>query len=334
MRIYRETDIDVAPIRDRTVAIIGYGSQGRSHALNLRDSGVNVIVGAREGGPSAKCAADDRFEPMSVGKSAAQADVVMMLTSDEAMARVYADDVAPHLKAGAAVGFAHGFNIHFGYIRPAVGVAVFLAAPKGVGSAVRARYLNGEGLAGLVAGDVRKLALAYLATIGCAKLGVYETSFKEEAVTDLFGEQAVICGGITALVRAGFETLVAAGYQPELAYFECVQELKLITDLVFERGIAGMRDRISGTARYGDLTRGPRIINEAVRAEMRRVLAEIESGQFAREWLAESEAGLSRLKSLAAESESAEIEAVGRRLRGADRAGAQDNQSDGVRHKK
>ena len=302
LTIYREADADIALLRDRRVAIIGYGNQGRAHALNLRDSGIKVIIGQRAG-KSFESARADGFEPASVASAAGACDLLILTLPDESAAATFAAEVAPALKAGQTLGFVHGFNIRFGFIEPHKGVDVVMIAPKGPGSLLRSLYLEGKGLPALLAvhqdasGRAKQTALAWAAGIGSTRAAVIETTFAEETETDLFGEQVVLCGGVTALCKAAFATLVEAGYQPEFAYLECVHELKQIVDLIYERGLSGMRDRISNTAEYGDLTRGPRVIGDAARAEMQRILDEVRSGAFAREWIAEHRAG-ARFKKL------------------------------------
>jgi ketol-acid reductoisomerase len=319
--IYYEADADRSLIANRKVAILGYGSQGHAHALNLKESGIDVRVGLREGSSSAAKAEAAGLRVLSLADASAEADLVMMLLPDTEMADVYVDHVAPNLNEGDAVFFAHGFNIRFGLIEPPSHVDVCMVAPKGPGHLVRRTYVEGGGVPALIAvendasGHATGLALAYADAIGAARAGVIGTTFTEETETDLFGEQAVLCGGTTALVQAGFETLVNAGYQPEVAYFECLHELKLIVDLMYEEGIAGMRYSISHTAEYGDLTRGPRIVNDAVKAEMQTILDEIRSGAFADEWVAESKAGRPNFTRLEAEGEQHPIEKVGKQLR-------------------
>ncbi len=319
--VYYETDADRSLIQGRKVAVIGYGSQGHAHALNLRDSGVDVRVGLREGSSSKDKAEAEGLRVLSVADASAEADVIMILLPDTEQKRVYDAEIAPNLSAGDAIAFAHGFNIRFGRITPPEGVDVFMVAPKGPGHLVRRTYVEGGGVPALIAvaqdatGKARDLALSYADAIGGTRAGVIETSFAEETETDLFGEQVVLCGGLTSLVQAGFETLVDAGYQPEMAYFECLHEVKLIVDLMYEEGIAGMRYSISDTAEYGDVTRGPRIITSATREEMKRILEEITSGKFADEWVAESEAGRVRFNALREEGRQHPVEVVGARLR-------------------
>jgi ketol-acid reductoisomerase len=320
--VYYEKDADSGIISGRKVAIVGYGSQGHAHALNLRDSGVDVQVALRDGSASAAkaTAAGLRVAP-SVAAAAREADVIMILAPDTEQQAIYRADIEPGLKPGDALFFAHGFNVRFGLIPPPAGVDVAMVAPKGPGHLVRRTYEGGGGVPALIAvaqdatGKARDLALSYADAIGATRAGVLETTFDEETETDLFGEQVVLCGGLTSLIQAGFETLVDAGYQPESAYFECLHEVKLIVDLMYEHGIAGMRYSISDTAEYGDLTRGPRVINSAVRQEMQRILDEIRSGRFAEEWIAENRAGRPRFNQLRQEARAHPIEKVGADLR-------------------
>ena len=319
--IYYEADVDRSLIADKKVAILGYGSQGHAHALNLKESGIDVRVGLRDGSSSAAKAREAGLEVRSIAEAAAEADLVMMLMPDTEMAAIYSEHVAPNMNDGDSLFFAHGFNIRFDLINPADGIDVCMVAPKGPGHLVRRTYLEGGGVPALIAveqdatGNAKGLALAYADAIGGARAGVIETTFTEETETDLFGEQAVLCGGTSALVQAGFETLIEAGYQPEIAYFECLHELKLIVDLMYEEGIAGMRYSVSDTAEYGDLSRGPRVVNDSVKAEMRKMLEEIQSGQFAEEWVAESRAGRPNFHKLEAAGHDHPIEKVGRELR-------------------
>jgi ketol-acid reductoisomerase len=334
--LYYEKDADPGLIAGRRVAVIGYGSQGHAHALNLKDSGVDVRVGLRPGSPSWAKAEEAGLRVVSVDQAAQEADLVMILLPDTEQAAVYEAAIGPNLDDGDALFFAHGFNIHFDQISPPPGVDVGMVAPKGPGHLLRRTFTEGGGVPSLVAvsqdasGKARQLALSYAHALGATRAGVLETTFEEETETDLFGEQVVLCGGLTALVTAGFETLVAAGYQPESAYFECLHELKLIVDLMYEQGISGMRFSISDTAEYGDMTRGPRIIDESVRAEMGRILEEIRDGRFAAEWVAENRAGRPRFNQLRAEGAAHPIEKVGAELRammpfvGAGRARPQD----------
>jgi ketol-acid reductoisomerase len=319
--VYYAEDADSSIIRSKKVAVIGYGSQGHAHALNLKDSGVDVAVGLREESSSAAKADAAGLSVMSIAEAAAWADVIMLLAPDTEQKRIYDEHIAANLEDGNALAFAHGFNIRFDRINPPAGVDVIMIAPKGPGHLVRRTYTEGGGVPALIAvaqdatGDARAVAMSYADAIGGTRAGVIETTFAEETETDLFGEQAVLCGGLTALVRAGFETLTEAGYAPEMAYFECLHEVKLIVDLMYEEGIAGMRYSISDTAEYGDLTRGSRVVNEATKAEMKKILGEIQSGAFAAEWIAESEAGRSNYKRLQEEGKAHPIEDIGGQLR-------------------
>ena len=316
-----EDDADLSHLKGKKVAVIGFGSQGHAHALNLRDSEVDVVVGLRAGSSSVATAEGHGLTVMSPAEAASAADLIMILTPDEHQAALYAEDIAPGLSDGNMILFAHGFAIHFGQVVPPYGVDVAMVAPKGPGHLVRRTYQEGEGTPGLVAigqdatGTAREMALAYAKGIGCTRAGVIETTFAAETETDLFGEQAVLCGGASELVRAGFDTLVEAGYDPELAYFECLHELKLIVDLMHEKGISGMRYSISNTAEYGDMTRGTRIITDETRAEMRKILGEIQSGQFAKEWLTENQTGRPVFNAVARRQADHPIEEVGKRLR-------------------
>jgi ketol-acid reductoisomerase len=320
--VYYEKDADRSLIAGRKVAVIGYGSQGHAHALNLKESGVDVRVGLRESSSSVAKAEAAGLRVLSVADAAKEADLVMLLGPDTEHKAIFNEHIAPHLQPGDALFVGHGFSVRFNQVVAPEGVDVALVAPKGPGHLVRRTYTEGGGVPCLIAvsqdasGKARDLALSYADAIGGARAGVLETTFEEETETDLFGEQVVLCGGLTALVQAGFETLVEAGYQPESAYFECLHELKLIVDLMYEQGIAGMRYSISDTAEYGDLTRGPRIINAAVKAEMRKVLDEIQDGRFATEWVAESESGRPNYKALRDAGKAHQIEAVGEQLRG------------------
>src|SRR5438876_1776972 len=319
--VYYDADADPGRLRRRTIAIIGYGSQGHAHALNLRESGVAVVVGLRPGGASWQRAAAEGLDVRPVAEAARAADVVMMLVPDQHARAVYEESVAGAVQPGKTLMFAHGFNVHFGEIAPPPGVDVSMIAPKSPGHLVRSEYQAGRGVPALVAihqdasGNALPNALAYATGIGCARAGVLATTFAEETETDLFGEQAVLCGGVTALIQAGFETLTDAGYSPEMAYFECLHELKLIVDLIYRGGLGFMRHSISDTAEYGDLTRGDRVISPAVREEMRRLLADIRSGAFAKEWIAESRAGAPRFAELRRKAREHPIEQVGARLR-------------------
>ena len=318
---YYETDGNLDYLSGKTVAIVGYGSQGHAHALNLRDSGVKVVVSEAPGSPSWEKAQAAGLPVMTTPEAAAAADVIMILVPDHVQAEVYNRDIAPHMKAGKTLMFAHGFNIHFQQIVPPAEIDVTMIAPKAPGHRVRELFTEGVGVPALVAvhqnasGKALEQALAYAMALGCLKAGVIETTFKEETESDLFGEQAVLCGGASELIRAGFETLVEAGYAPEIAYFECLHELKLIVDLIQEGGLAYMRFSVSDTAEYGDYTRGPRIVNEQTRAEMKKILAEIQSGQFAREWIAENKAGRKNFLAMREAARHQPVEDVGRGLR-------------------
>ncbi len=322
MRVYYDRDADVNLIKDKKVAIIGYGSQGHAHANNLNDSGVkNVVVALREGSASIAKAENAGLKVMKNAEAAAWADVVMILTPDELQAEMYTKDLRDNLKQGAALAFAHGLSVHFRLIEPRTDLDVFMVAPKGPGHTVRSEYLGGGGVPCLIAvaqnasGKATEIGLSYASAIGGGRAGIIETTFREECETDLFGEQSVLCGGLTALITAGFETLVEAGYAPEMAYFECLHEVKLIVDLIYEGGIANMRYSISNTAEYGDLTRGPRLINDNVKAEMKKILAEIQSGQFARDWVLENKAGQTSFKAMRRAGAEHQIEEVGEKLR-------------------
>ncbi|TCK09777.1 UNVERIFIED_ORG: ketol-acid reductoisomerase [Anoxybacillus amylolyticus] len=319
-KVYYNGDANEQYLQGKTVAIIGYGSQGHAHAQNLRDSGVRVIVGLRKG-KSWEQAEQDGFEVYSVREAAKQADIVMVLLPDEKQPAVYKEEIEPELEPGNALVFAHGFNIHFIQIVPPNHVDVFLVAPKGPGHLVRRTYTEGAGVPALIAvyqdvtGHAKETALAYAKAIGAARAGVLETTFKEETETDLFGEQAVLCGGLTALIKAGFETLVEAGYQPEVAYFECLHEMKLIVDLLYEGGLSWMRYSISDTAQWGDFITGPRIINDAVKAEMKKVLDDIQTGKFAKSWILENQANRPEFNAINRRENEHLIEIVGRELR-------------------
>jgi ketol-acid reductoisomerase len=321
MNVYYDKDADLARLDGKTVAVLGYGSQGHAHSLNLRDSGVSVVVGLRQGSASWKKAENEGLPVKSVADAVADSDIVMMTLPDEEMAQIYREYIAPNLKPGNYPALAHGFNFHFGCISPAEGVNAFMVAPKGPGHLVRDTYTRGAGVPCLVAvdrdptGDTLQIGLAYAKGIGGGRAGIIETSIREETETDLFGEQAVLCGGLTALMQAGFETLTEAGYAPEMAYFECIHEMKLIVDLIYEGGIANMRYSISNTAQYGDLTRGPRIVTDEVKAEMKRILREIQSGTFAREFLLENQAGKPSFNALNRLGEEHPCEETGRKLR-------------------
>ncbi|AAQ00433.1 MULTISPECIES: ketol-acid reductoisomerase [Prochlorococcus] len=320
-KLFYDSDADLQLLSQKTVAIIGYGSQGHAHALNLKDSGIDVVVGLYEGSRSASKASSDGLEVMSVADASAKADWIMILVPDEFQRDIYAKEVAPHLKPGKILSFAHGFNIRFGLIEPPSFVDVVMIAPKGPGHTVRWEFQNGQGVPALFAieqdasGQARSLAMAYAKGIGGTRAGILETNFKEETETDLFGEQAVLCGGLSALVKAGFETLVEAGYQPELAYFECLHEVKLIVDLMVKGGLTAMRDSISNTAEYGDYVSGPRLINADTKKEMKKILADIQDGTFAKNFVAECEAGKPEMKRIREEDSLLPIEKVGKGLR-------------------
>jgi ketol-acid reductoisomerase len=319
--MYYDDDADLTLLDDKTVAIIGFGSQGHAHALNLKDSGVNVVVGLREGSQSEQQARDGGLDVLPVAEAASVGDLVQMLVPDELHRQVWEGEVRDGIAPGNLLLFGHGFSVHYGEVEPPAEVDVALVAPKGPGHLVRRQFLEGSGVPGLIAihqdasGNAKPLALAYAKGIGCTRGGVIETTFKDETETDLFGEQAVLCGGASALVQAGFETLVEAGYDPQMAYFECLHELKLIVDLMYEKGLAGMRYSISNTAEYGDYTRGKRVIDDHVRAEMKRILGEIQSGDFAREWIAENRAGQENFKRMRAEQATSQVEETGKELR-------------------
>ena len=319
--MFYDDDADLALLDGKTVAIIGYGSQGHAHAQNLTDSGVRVVVGLREDTSSVAAAKEAGLRVEGVADAASEGDVVMLLVPDERHREIYEGEVADGVAPGDLLLFGHGFSVHYGEVAPAPGVDVALVAPKGPGHLVRRQFTEGSGVPGLVAvhqdatGRAKELALAYAKGIGCTRGGVIETSFKDETETDLFGEQAVLCGGASELVQAGFETLVEAGYDPRMAYFECLHELKLIVDLMYEKGLAGMRYSISNTAEYGDYTRGKRVITDETRASMRKILAEIQAGDFAREWIAENRAGQESFQRMRAEQAAAPVEQTGKELR-------------------
>ncbi|MCF7550278.1 ketol-acid reductoisomerase [Pseudonocardia sp. WMMC193] len=322
VNIYYDDDADLSIIQGRKVAVIGYGSQGHAHALSLRDSGVEVKIGLPEGSKSRQKATDEGLEVLTPAEASAWADLIMILAPDTKQRFIYADDIAPNLNSGDVLAFGHGFNIRYDLIKAPADVDVIMIAPKGPGHLVRRQYVDGKGVPALIAveqdasGNAKSIALSYAAGIGGARAGVIETTFKEETETDLFGEQAVLCGGAAALVQTGFEVLTEAGYAPEIAYFECLHELKLIVDLMYEGGIANERFSISDTAEYGDLTRGPRVVNAATKEEMKRILAEIQDGRFAQEWVAEDEAGRPNYTRLQKEGSEHPIEVVGEKLRG------------------
>jgi ketol-acid reductoisomerase len=320
LKIYYDNDADFSALKEKTIAVIGYGSQGHAQAQNLRDSGLKVIIGLRQGRSWEK-AQNDGFEVFTVEEAVKRADVVQILMPDETQAAVYNESIRPNLKKGAALMFSHGFNIHFGQIVPPEDADVLLVAPKSPGHLVRRTYVEGFGVPGLIAvhqnatGKAQQIGLAYAKGIGCTRAGVIETTFREETETDLFGEQVVLCGGVSALIKAGFETLVEAGYAPEMAYFECLHELKLIVDLIYEGGLTAMRDSISNTAEYGDYVTGPRIVTEETRKEMKRVLADIQSGKFARDFILENQANRPFFTATRRNEREHQIEQVGARLR-------------------
>jgi ketol-acid reductoisomerase len=321
MNVYYDKDADLSLIQSKKVTIVGYGSQGHAHANNLKDSGVQVTVGLRNSSSSVQKAQSVGLIVKSIEEAVAEADVIMMLAPDEHQAKLYRDSIEPNIKEGAALAFAHGFNIHFGQIEPRETLDVIMIAPKGPGHLVRSTFTQGGGVPCLIAvqqntsGQARDIALSYASANGAGRAGIIETNFREETETDLFGEQCVLCGGLTALAQAGFETLTEAGYAPEMAYFECLHELKLIVDLMYEGGIANMRYSISNTAEYGDFTRGPRIITEQTKAEMRKILAEIQNGEFAREFIMENQTGASVMKAKRRLSRAHQLEQVGEKLR-------------------
>jgi ketol-acid reductoisomerase len=322
MRVYYDRDADVNLIKGKKVAIVGYGSQGHAHALNLRDSGAKeIVIALRPGSPSADKAKKADFKVETPAQAAKWADVMMVVTPDELQAQLWRDDLRANMKQGAAIAFAHGFNIHFRLIEPRPDLDVFMIAPKGPGHTVRSEYVRGGGVPCLVAveknpsGNALEIALSYASAIGGGRSGVIETTFKEECETDLFGEQTVLCGGLCSLIMTGYETLVEAGYAPEMAYFECLHEVKLIVDLIYEGGLANMRYSISNTAEFGDYTRGPRLINAEVKAEMKRILDDIQSGRFAKEWVLENVAGQPSFKAMRKRAAEHDIEKIGEKLR-------------------
>ncbi|HUW18082.1 MAG TPA: ketol-acid reductoisomerase [Sedimentisphaerales bacterium] len=321
LKIYYENDAPLEPLKGKKVAVIGYGSQGHAHSLNLRDSGIQVAVAELEGTDNFRLASEHGFGPTDIKTAMDGAALIIVTVPDEIQARVYDGQIAPNLAAGQTLGFCHGFNIHFGYIVPPKNVNVVMIAPKGPGHLVRSEFVKGGGVPNLVAikrnatGDAKAIALAWGNGIGGARAGIIQTTFKEETETDLFGEQCILCGGLTALIKAGFETLVQAGYQPEIAYFECMHEVKLIVDLMYQGGLSYMRYSISNTAEYGDLTRGPRIITNKTRAEMKKILKEVTSGRFAKEWVNEYQTGLKNFKALYKKDYNCKLEKVGRKLR-------------------
>lgn len=320
-RIYYDSDADLNLLKGKKVAIVGYGIQGRGQGLNLRDSGVEVLIAQRKGGKNYDLAQEDGFVPITAEEAAREGDIIQILAQDHLQAEIYEKSIRPFLKPGKALLFSHGFNIHFGYIKPPKEIDVYMVAPKGPGSLVRSQFLEGGGVPCLAAvhqnasGQALPLALAHAKAIGGTRAGVIETTFREETETDLFGEQVVLCGGLSELIRAGFETLVKAGYQPEMAYFECLHEVKLIVDAVFVSGISGMHRRVSDTAEYGDYTRGKRVITQAARAEMKKILEEIQSGKFAKEWMEENRKGRPRFNQEREACDQHPVEKVGAELR-------------------
>ncbi len=321
LKIHYEKDASIDALRGKKVAVIGYGSQGHAHSLNLRDSGIEVVVAELEGTDNYELAVEHGFAPGDIKTTMEGAALVIVTVPDEIQAKVYDSQIGPNLAAGQTLGFCHGFNIHFGYIVPPKDVNVVMIAPKGPGHLVRSEFVKGGGVPNLIAikqdatGDAKAIALAWGNGIGGARAGIIQTTFKEETETDLFGEQCILCGGLTALIKAGFETLVEAGYQPEIAYFECLHEVKLIVDLMYQGGLSYMRYSISNTAEYGDLTRGPRIITDKTRAEMKKILSEITSGDFAKEWVSEYQGGLKKFNELYQKDYECRLETVGRQLR-------------------
>ena len=321
MKIYYDSDADLGVLHGKKVAVIGYGSQGHAQAQNLRDSGVDVVIGQRPGGPNYDLAKEHGFKPVSAIEAAENAQVIQILTPDHVQAKLYREEIAAKMTEGKTLVFSHGFNIHFGQIQPESHIDVVMIAPKGPGHLVRSEYERGAGVPSLLAihqdatGSARETALAYAKGIGATRAGVIETTFKEETETDLFGEQSVLCGGVSELVKAGYDTLVEAGYQPEIAYFECLHELKLIVDLFYQGGLSYMRYSVSDTAEYGDYTRGKRVISEDTRKTMREILAEVQSGEFAREWISENEAGRANFLAMRKREKEHPIEEVGAKLR-------------------
>ncbi len=322
MRVYYDRDADLNLIKNKKIAIVGYGSQGHAHAMNLRDSGIeNVAIALREDSATREKAKNASFDVMTPTEASDWADIIMMLTPDELQSDIYNKEIAPNIKEGTALAFAHGLNIHFDLIQPAEGIDVIMIAPKGPGHTVRAEYERGAGVPCLVAvdknpsGNALDIAIAYASGVGGGRAGIIETTFKEECETDLFGEQSVLCGGLTHLITAGYETLVEAGYAPEMAYFECLHEVKLIVDLLYEGGMANMRYSISNTAEYGDYSRGPRLITDETKKEMKKILAEIQSGQFTKEWMNEHKSGQTKFKLMRKQQAEHSIEAVGEKLR-------------------
>ncbi|MCL0062899.1 ketol-acid reductoisomerase [Peptococcaceae bacterium] len=320
-KIFYDQDADLNVLKDKTIAVLGYGSQGHAQALNLKDSGLNVIIGLKKGSKSWKKAEDAGFEVLTVSEASAKADIIQVLLPDEIQRNVYEQEIKEHLTSGKALMFSHGFNIHFNQIVPPEDVDVFMVAPKSPGHLVRRMYEEGKGVPALLAvhqdatDRAKELGLAYAKGIGCTRAGVFETTFREETETDLFGEQVVLAGGLAALIKAGFDTLVEAGYEPEMAYFECLHEVKLIVDLIYEGGLANMRDSVSNTCEFGDYTRGPRIITEETRKEMKKILREIQTGQFAKEWILENQAGNPVFNAMRKREKELQIEKVGAEIR-------------------
>ena len=320
-KIFYDQDADLNVLKDKTIAVLGYGSQGHAQALNLKDSGLNAIIGLKKGSKSWKKAEDAGFEVLTVSEASAKADIIQVLLPDEIQRSVYEQEIKEHLTSGKALMFSHGFNIHFNQIVPPEDVDVFMVAPKSPGHLVRRMYEEGKGVPALLAvhqdttGKAKELGLAYAKGIGCTRAGVFETTFREETETDLFGEQVVLAGGLAALIKAGFDTLVEAGYEPEMAYFECLHEVKLIVDLIYEGGLANMRDSVSNTCEFGDYTRGPRIITEETRKEMKKILREIQTGQFAKEWILENQAGNPVFNAMRKREKELQIEKVGAEIR-------------------
>lgn len=320
VKTYKDGDADLSVLKNKTIAVIGYGNQGMAQAMNMRDSGLKVIIGARKSKTS-EAAEKDGFQVFPVNEAAKKGDIIHILIPDEVQRRVYEEEIKPNLKEGKVLGFSHAFNIHFKQIIPPKDVDVVMIAPKAPGKSVRKEYLNNFGVPGLLAiaqdysGNARRIALAMAKAVGLTRVQVIETTFKEEVETDLFGEQVVLCGGLTELIKAGFDTLVEAGYQPEMAYYECLHEVKLIVDLIYARGLKGMWEAVSNTAKYGGLTRGPRVINQQIRAEMKNILKEIQEGRFSGEWINEYKNGLKRLNELRVKEESTVIEKIGAKLR-------------------
>ncbi|MCC5875099.1 MAG: ketol-acid reductoisomerase [Candidatus Sumerlaeia bacterium] len=322
MNVYYDKDADLGLLKDKVIAVVGYGSQGHAQAQNMRESGLNVIIAQRPGGPNYELAKEHKFEVVSAAEAAQKADIIQILVPDEHQAAIYENDIKPHLTAGKALVFSHGFNIHFKAITPPADVDVWMVAPKGPGHLVRSVFVEGGGVPCLIAiyqdatGNAKKLALAQASGAGGGRAGIIETTFKDETETDLFGEQAVLCGGVSELMKTGFETLIEAGYPPEMAYFECVHEMKLIVDLIYKKGFAGMRYSISNTAEFGDYTRGPRVITDSTKKEMQKILKEIQDGDFAREWLGENKDGAKKFLAMRKANADHPVEETGKKLRG------------------